>query len=736
MPQHTPARDEDRTRDLLHVASAALREAESHLESLDSILLKNLNAYLNEPEGLPAIQPGQSDFVFPLVQQNVRRLARSARRVLVDRGVSFMPSAEGEADAARQAGEYVSEVVCKQPGFESELLEGVRTAAALGMGATKVETQFDEAEEDGGDIYDESMQAPRKPRVVVRNITRGNLLTYPGTLNLQESPFVAERLVVTRAELLAHGMPSEVALGLATASGRESAARKGGSSEHLVLSRQWESTVESTTEATKDVRLGELVELFDCYVRYGDDGQLYHLLLGERGEGDYLRDYEESEGRILLNEPVTAPRVPIVRLVIESVSGMLEGRSLSEILAPMMVALTILSRAVLDNARDVGTPQAAVNVQALMEGELEKIKSNRRAWLFLRGGLSASDAVQFSETPFVGDKLQAVMAQWDRIAADASGIADASGGLTEESISQMSATQSAIIEADGAAQSEAYMRELAGGFREIYEEVLRQIVDAGVQDVVVRDGTATMYDASQWSPHWKASLDSSMVTGSRGTDAQAIMQLLQQGGQLMTTLGPENPIVGVAQMRSMWESLIDTLGFGDSHGFLAKMNDQEVDAWVKMQQQQAAQQAQQAQQQAAQIEQVKAETQIMIARGKADVEARTAEKKAVIEAETERQRNAAQAQGDRIAAEAKMAADVRVKEMEQRFEARRAEIDSLVAARLEEFKAEVQATQELRVQDDEQRHEIELEKLKNQGRIDVEKAKPKPVAPKPSGGSK
>lgn len=325
----------------------------------------------------------------------------------------------------------------------------------------------------------------------------------------------------TRAELM--GMAAEY--GWDTDVIEELPAYRGNSSPSEVTNTR---RVENPITDSAPTKSGDLIDLYECYIRVDMDGDGESELLqvwyaGNAGGGELL-SYEEWEDD-----------VPFTDIPCYPIPHSWQAESLFDRTADIQRVKTTLLRQMLDNIYAVGLPMQEVEEGSVLNPDA---LVNKRF-----GGLiwkkKGSNPIQPHVTPFIGDKLMLGLSYMDEMVAKRTGISKTTMALDPEALQNQTATSSQLQHDAGYSQIELIARNMAElGWVKFFEKrrnLAKKYIKEPVQ-IPSRNGEAIDGSTSgakyrtiqpeQWSDDMACTINVGLGTGSRDRDMSMLNLIL------------------------------------------------------------------------------------------------------------------------------------------------------------------------------------------------------------------
>lgn len=323
------------------------------------------------------------------------------------------------------------------------------------------------------------------------------------------------------------------------------------------------------------------VTLTEAYMRVDVDGTgvpvLHRFLLG--GTGYKLLDYEPAD------------ESPFAVFEIDPEPHAFFGRSIYDLIKNEQDAGTAVLRGILDNVAMTNNPRTAavegmVNMGDLLNNEVGGVVRMRQI-----------DAVRDLSVPFVAGQTLPALQYLDDLVEQKTGVTRASQGLDPDALqSTTKAAVTATISA-AAAQVETMARNLAeGGMRRLMKLMLRLAIKHASGPEMVRLTSAFVpMDPRVWNADMDVTVNVGLGTGREEEKQMALAATLQTQMGIMQTYGPQNPIVGLTEIRNTLADMLFSAGLRNADRYYKPMNPQIEQQLAEQQAQAAAQQAQQGQ---------------------------------------------------------------------------------------------------------------------------------------------
>ena len=635
------------------LGSVVSREITESLNHFDTEYTQDridaLDYYLGRPFGNEV--EGRSSVVDTTVADVVEQIMPSMMRIFTgtDKVVRFAPRNEEDVEAAEQATDYVNFILQTDNDYYRILYNFIKDSLLFKIGVVKVcWDEMDEVKEEvyegledselalllanpdvevveqettvirAGDeelgieeisSFDVKLRTRTKSgRVRVENVPPEEFLVNRRAKSLDDARFICHRTQLTVSELVAMGYDQEEI---------ETYAGVG--------------ELETETEVRK--RFGDLdgkqdydyadpsqreVPVYESIIKvdYDEDGvaELRRVLsIGDAG--DYVLENEIID---YVPFAVVSPILMPHRLI---------GRSIFDLTKDLQVIKSTLMRQYLDSTYLSVMPRVVavegqVNLDDLLDGTAGSIIRTR-----------TPGAVQPLSTGGVGGEIQPLMRYIDEIKESRTGMSKASAGLDANALQSSTASAVAATVKGAGQKLEAYARTIAEtGMKDLFKIVLKivSIYQQAPRIVRLRNEFVPI------DPREFEGFDIVVNVGLGTMDDQEkmarLMEIIVKQEQILQTLGPDNPLVGVDQYANTLRQYVELAGLKDASRYFKAPGD-------VPQQPQAAPQQQQPN-----PELVKIQQDFELKRAKLEAEIALDREKMMMELELRREELAAEAQ--------------------------------------------------------------------------------------------
>lgn len=575
-----------------------------------------LSAYLRDPYGNEL--EGRSQIVTGEVAEVIDGALPQLMRVFTGEDVvRFDPVSPGDEEAAKQATEYCNWVLNRdnegfiilRNWFFDALLQKV------GIVKTYWDTKVDINKETYRDLTDDELvmlmsdgtlevvaqdtqemidpygmvirkhtvQVERKNEVgtvKIENVPPEEFLISKRARNVQDSPFVAHRRLVTRGELVAMGFDRDIVSGLpsndALSFTPERVARfSQGEQPHDMQSLDFDM---------------QEIEVFECYVITGEK------YAEEDSPEFYVQDVEdesamEEETDIGLthrykifyagNEILSKEEcdfVPFHSICPLPIPHKFYGQSLADRATDLQLIKTTLTRQMLDNLYLTNNNRMVaidgqVNLDDLLTttpGGVVRVKS--------------AGAVQSLGVQSIASQTFPMMEYIDGVQAKRTGVSDAQQGLNPDILQNVTATAVAAMTTQAQGKLELIARTFAEtGVKSLFKGILYLSSKYSDKPRILRlRGKYVPYDPRTWKNSYDVTINVGLGNGNRNEQLAMLQMVLAKQEEILKGFGPANPLVSVSQYRNTLSKMVEAAGIKDVDSYFKPVTP-ETDAMLEQQ---------------------------------------------------------------------------------------------------------------------------------------------------------
>ena len=640
------------------IVSSEITDALNHFDSeFSQERIRAMDFYLGEPFGNEV--EGRSSVVSTEVADTVEAIMPNLMRVFTanDKYVRFSPRTAEDMERAEQVSDYVNYIINHDNEGYKILYNWFKDALLFRLGIVKYfyeeeenvteeeyngldenelavllanpdievieqqETVLNSYMEDDGTVvplessYDLSVRVTeRKGKIKVINVPPEEFLVNRRATSLEDAYFVAHRTTMTVSDLVAMGYDRE-----------EVEAHAGLSDLDVDEERtnRFQDLEANTGTDAADPTLREVV-YYECIMKVDYDGDG----IAERRRICAIG----SEGtHILHNEPFDHVPFAVVSPVL--MPHRLIGRSIYDMTEDLQVIKSTLMRQYLDSVYTSTLPrmvavEGQVNLDDLLEGTAGGIIRARQP-----GMVQA-----ITGTP-VGGEVRPLMDYLDNIKEQRTGMSKASQGLDANALQSTTASAISATVRGAQVKLESYARTMAEtGVKSLFKGILHLVTKYDNKPRIVRlRNNFVPIDPREWTSEFDVVVQVGLGTADDEQKIAFLTQIAAKQEQILMQLGPNNPVVSMAQYVNTLRSIAEIGGFKDADQFFGSPQQ------IQMMQQQQAQQPPQPNPEVA-MKQQQMEAELALKREKMQADIQLERERMTMEMELRRQELQAEAE--------------------------------------------------------------------------------------------
>ena len=295
------------------------------------------------------------------------------------------------------------------------------------------------------------------------------------------------------------------------------------------------------------------------------------------------------------------------------------GRSIADLLIDDQDAATAIMRGVLDNVAMTNTPRIGIVDGSV---DIDDVLNNEIGGIIR---MTQPGAVQPFSIPFTAAQTLPAMQYLDQMIEGKTGVTRASMGLDPDALqSTTKAAVNATVQA-AAGQTEVMARNLAeGGMRRLFGLLLKLTAKHADAPKFMRlNGQFAPVDPRAWDIGMDVSVNVGLGTGGEEQKAAAYREILALQMQVYQGYGPQNGVVGLANIRNTVADMLASSGVRNSERYFRPITpeyEQQLMMQAQMQEQMQGQNANDPNAAYLQAEGMKAQTKAQVDMQKATME--------------------------------------------------------------------------------------------------------------------
>ena len=578
--------------ELQGILKSELDDARDYIEQVGEDRAEATEYYLGEsPQGQSSMQ---SEYVSTDVRDSVLFMLPSIMRTFfgTNKIVEFVPRNAEDIPLATQQTDYINYIIQqKNPGFKV-LYDVFKDALIRKTGFVKaywddsitastheytdvspegyqalmldpdVEMVKEKAEmqsmtiinpETGEEVTQESpvsydltiRRVKGKNQVCIESIPPEEVLISRFARDLHSSPYVAHRMIKTVSDLVAMGYDKE---------DMEQYAGSG-------------NLIDAETFEEEEARNPYSDGIYDARNDNGQKNVLYvehYLFYDLDGDGidERIRVCTVGNGLNIVNT-AQWDDLPITLFCPDPEPHTSIGSCPADYLKPIQAAKSQIMRDTLDSLGHsifprMGVVEGQVNIDDVLNTDIGQPIRMR-----------APGMVQPFAVPFVGKEAFPVLSYLDEAKENRTGVSKASAGLNADAL--QSSTASAVSATMSGAQGrvELICRHFADGMKDLFKLVNSLVVKHQDQPDMVRlNNEFVPIDPRYWDSDKDLVVNVAISKSSDMEKMNVLTQLAQKQEQMLTTLGPSNPLVSLQQYSNTISKMIEMAGFKDVQSFI------------------------------------------------------------------------------------------------------------------------------------------------------------------------
>ena len=481
-------------------------------------------------------------------------------------------------------------------------------------------------------------------KVKIVNVAPEEFLINDRATSIDDASFVAQRSIVTRAELVEMGYDRKIVDDL-----------PGDDISYMTDYNRRDGVSGFDEDSNNADKTQQLIAYYECYLDVGND----------KGEAEKRRICYAGK-TILADEE--CDYVPFHGICPFPIPHQFYGQSLADRTMDLQFIKSTVTRQMLDNLyltnnSRVGVVEGQVNLDDVLNSTAGGVIRMKNPAAIVPLTVQSSAGQSFPMLEYL-----------DGVQAKRTGVSDMSQGLDANVLQNVSATAVATMTAQSQGKLELMARTFADtGVRSLFQGILQLVCKYQTQPVIMKiDNKNTPIDPREWDSQYHVTINVGLGNGSKDEQVAMLSMLLQKQEMILMQYGMSNPLVSIKQYRETLAKMINASGYKDDVQFIKEITDEES--------QQFAQQSAESQNQpppevqAAQAI-AKAETEKAQMKQQTDMAAQALKmKEAQFKVEMEQQELALKQQKQQVDAaqslldieteRAKLEADIRIRELE------------------------------------------------------------------------
>ena len=383
-------------------------------------------------------------------------------------------------------------------------------------------------------------------RVKLRNVAPEQVLV-SRRATPDHIPFLCERTIRTRSELIEAGFDHETVMTLSPFDEMEYNTER---IQRFFKNDEWPYRSSRTDPASVEVWVNV------CYLEVDMEGDGIAKWRKVTCGGDKTYVILANE---LIDEQPLHPTTPIPQ------PHTLVGLSLADLVKDLQLIKTTLWRQTLDNLYLANNPRTYVNENAVSENTYDDLLTSRPGGL-IRGLGPQAEVVEQFITPFVGQSTMQMLSYIDEATEKRTGVNKGNQGIAPDDLNKNAAIGSmgvGMLQEAAAQRVELIARIFAEDVKKLFRSIIGLMI-RNQQDVrMVRiAGQWTPIDPSQWKKQFGLNVTVGLGTGNRDKMVGQLSQLAQmQATIVQQQRGLNGPLVMADNAFNLLSTLVEAMGF-------------------------------------------------------------------------------------------------------------------------------------------------------------------------------
>ena len=384
-------------------------------------------------------------------------------------------------------------------------------------------------------------------KVKIVNVAPEEFLINDRATAIADASFVAQRSIVTRAELIEMGYDKSVIDNLPS-----------DDSSYITDYNRRDSVSGFDLEADNVDKTQQLIAYFECYVDVGND----------KGEAEKRRICYAGK-TILADEE--CDYIPFHSVCPFPIPHSFYGQSLADRTMDLQFIKSTVTRQMLDNLyltnnSRVGVVEGQVNLDDVLNSTAGGVIRMKNPAALVPLQVPSSAAQSFPMLEYL-----------DNVQSKRTGVSDMSQGLDASILQNVSATAVAALTTQSQGKLELMARTFADtGVRSLFQGILKLVCKYQTKPVIMKiDNKNTPIDPREWDSQYHVTINVGLGNGSKDEQVAMLGMLLQKQEMILTQYGMNNPLVTIKQYRETLAKMINASGYKDDVQFIKEITDEE-----------------------------------------------------------------------------------------------------------------------------------------------------------------
>ena len=384
-------------------------------------------------------------------------------------------------------------------------------------------------------------------KVKIENVPPEEFLINKRATSISDATFVAQRQILTRADLVSMGYDKEVINDLTTDDIL-------GFDGHSINRQEYEFA----NEDSSGDRSQEYVTYYECYIDMGK----------EDGTAEKRRICYASN-KILSDEPTDY--VPFYSLCPFPIPHQFFGHSLADKTMDLQSIKSTITRQMLDNLyltnnSRIGVVEGQVNIDDVLTSTAGGVIRMKNPAGIVPLTVQSSAGQSFPMLQYL-----------DEVQSKRTGVSDLNQGLDANVLQNVSATAVATMTAQSQGKIELIARVFADtGVKNLFQGLLQLVCKYQQKERMLRiNNKPTVIDPREWDNLYDVSINVGLGNGTKDEKVSMLGMVLAKQEQILQQYGLSNPLVTLKQYRETLAKFINASGYRDDIAFLNEITEEQ-----------------------------------------------------------------------------------------------------------------------------------------------------------------
>ena len=384
-------------------------------------------------------------------------------------------------------------------------------------------------------------------KVKIVNVAPEEFLINDRATSIADASFVAQRSIVTRAELVEMGYDRKIVDDLPA-----------DDISYMTDYNRRDEVSGFDEDSNNADKTQQLIAYFECYLDVGND----------KGEAEKRRIC--YAGKTILSDE-ECDYIPFHGICPFPIPHQFYGQSLADRTMDLQYIKSTVTRQMLDNLyltnnSRVGVVEGQCNIDDVLNSTAGGVIRMKNPAAIVPLQVQSSAAQSFPMLEYL-----------DNIQSKRTGVNDMNQGMDANVLQNVSATAVATLTAQSQGKLELMARTFADtGVRSLFQGILKLVCKYQTQPVIMKiDNKNTPIDPREWDSQYHVTINVGLGNGSKDEQVAMLGMLLQKQEMILTQYGMNNPLVTIKQYRETLAKMINASGYKDDVQFIKEITDEE-----------------------------------------------------------------------------------------------------------------------------------------------------------------